>query len=82
MKSKIEKAKQQVKVGGRYTHFKNPAHTYIVLGVAILESTVEPVVIYQAEYGDRLTFVRPVDVWLETVEKEGEQVPRFTLISS
>lgn len=80
LKSKVEKAKQQVKVGGRYAHFKNPVHTYIVRDIAILESTQEPVVIYRAEYGDNITFVRPVDEWLEVVEKDGQQVPRFRKI--
>lgn len=80
LKSKIEKAKQQVKVGGRYAHFKNPAHTYIVRDIAILESTQEPVVIYRAEYDDKLTFVRAIDSWLEVVEKDGQQIPRFRKI--
>ncbi len=82
LKNKVEKAKQQIKIGGRYVHFKNSEKIYVVRDIAILESTEEVVVTYQAEYGDRLTFVRPASSWLEKVNKDGEQVPRFTLVNS
>ena len=74
--------KEKITIGGRYCHYKDPSHTYTVSDIAILESTEDPVVIYKAEYGNNITFVRPVDEWLETVEKDGKQVLRFTLISS
>lgn len=81
LKNKVEKAKQQIEVGGRYVHFKDSKKIYIVRDIAILESTEEVVVTYQAEYGDRLTFVRPASSWLEIVDKDGKQVPRFTLVN-
>lgn len=82
LKNKVEKAKQQIKVGGRYVHFKDPKKIYVVRDLAILESTEEVVVTYQAEYGDRLTFVRTASSWLEKINKDGKQVPRFTLVNS
>jgi hypothetical protein len=37
--------------------------------------------VYRAEYGEHIIFVRPLNVWLETVEWEGEQVFRFVLLT-
>jgi hypothetical protein len=54
--------------------------TYKVKDIVIQEADNEPCVIYQAEYGKLLTFSRPVRVWLEKVEFEGNVVQRFTKI--
>ena len=70
---------EQVTVGAEYRHYKNK--TYRVLDLAILEATNEVSVIYQAQYGEQLKFVRTASDWLESVEWQGEQVPRFTIES-
>jgi hypothetical protein len=76
----IEEAKTKVEVGAKYRHYKSDKKIYEVLGIGIVEATNELCVIYQAKYDLQLTYLRPVNVWLEDVEWEGETVPRFTKI--
>jgi hypothetical protein len=74
----IEAAQSQVTVGTTYRHYKGADKIYLVTGLGFLEANDQLCVIYQAQYGERLTFVRPLSVWLETVEWDGRTVPRFT----
>ena len=64
---------------GRYRHYKG--NEYQVLAVATHSETLEPMVVYQAEYGDREIWVRPASMWNEMVTKDGVTAPRFTRIS-
>ena len=73
----LKDAADLVRVGSRYTHFKNPHVTYIVIGHGILEATEEVAVIYQAQHGDNITFIRSLSSWLKEAEHEGQRVPRF-----
>jgi len=75
---KIEAAKTEVTIGAEYWHFKSRDKRYLVIGLGFLEATNELCVIFQSLYGERLTFLRPLYVWLETVEWEGKIVPRFS----
>ncbi len=77
----LKKLKTQVPVGARYFHYKNPNQFYTIIGNGIIEATEEPAIIYQTEYGDKTTWIRPAKVFLEEVEWEGKKVPRFTRIS-
>jgi hypothetical protein len=74
----IAKAHKLIKLGGQYAHYKDPKHRYMVTGFVVIEETGELGVVYLAEYGEKLSFVRPVNVWLEKVEWKGNTVPRFT----
>ena len=49
-----------------------------MIGLAITEADNSICIIYQAQYGERLTFVRPLASWLETVEWQGQRKQRFT----
>jgi hypothetical protein len=60
---------------GRYRHYKG--NEYRVIGLARHSETLEPVVVYEALYGERGTWVRPAAMFVETVEVDGERVPRF-----
>jgi hypothetical protein len=60
-------------------HYKKPENLYTVIDLAILTETNEVGVVYRAEYGKRLLFVRPLAVWLQHAEVDGKQVARFTL---
>ena len=53
---------------------------YRVFNVARHSETEEEVVFYQALYGDYGFWVRPLSMFLESVEVDGEQVPRFALV--
>jgi hypothetical protein len=63
---------------GFYEHYKKLK--YKVLGVAIHSETLEEMVIYKAMYGDKLTWVRPLKMFLEKIELDGKKVPRFKFI--
>lgn len=70
---------QEIKPG-RYRHFKGKE--YRVLYVATHSETLEPMVVYQALYGDDSInggsiWVRPAAMWNETVERDGKAYQRF-----
>ncbi|MGH8419509.1 MAG: DUF1653 domain-containing protein [Pseudomonas sp.] len=65
---------------GLYRHYKGPE--YRVFGVAKHSETEEEVVFYQALYGEYGLWVRPLSMFLESVEVDGEQVPRFALVQA
>lgn len=65
---------------GRYRHYKGQEYT--VLGIARHSETEEQLVVYRQEYGARRLWVRPLAMFLETVEIEGRQVPRFELVAA
>ncbi|OGM60099.1 hypothetical protein A3A75_01705 [Candidatus Woesebacteria bacterium RIFCSPLOWO2_01_FULL_39_10] len=60
---------------GIYEHYKKKR--YEMLGVVIHSETLEELVLYKALYGRRLKWVRPLDMFLESVEVDGEVKPRF-----
>ena len=60
---------------GRYRHYKG--NEYTVVGVARHSETLEEHVVYRQEYGDRRLWVRPRQMFLETVQVQGAAVPRF-----
>jgi hypothetical protein len=63
---------------GRYRHFKGGE--YNVQGVATHSETGESMVVYSPLYGEGGLWVRPLSMFLETVERDGERYPRFTYI--
>ena len=63
---------------GRYRHYKG--NEYTVLGVARHSETLEELAVYRQEYGERGLWVRPAAMFAETVEVEGQTVPRFRRI--
>ena len=81
LSTRLAQAAQKVHVGGRYRHYKQPQATYKVIALGLREADNEPCIIYQAEYGDRITFIRPVVNWLEQVNIDGKKVNRFTLVT-
>ncbi|QOR40152.1 DUF1653 domain-containing protein [Billgrantia diversa] len=68
---------QPLPVPGIYSHYKG--NRYEVLGVAHHSETEELLVVYRALYGDYGLWVRPLEMFTETVEVRGEPVPRFDL---
>lgn len=60
---------------GLYRHFKG--ERYQVLFGARHSETEEEMVVYRALYGDGGLWVRPARMWAETVDFEGQRVPRF-----
>lgn len=63
---------------GKYRHFKG--NEYEVVGIAKHSETLEEMVVYRALYGDGGMWVRPAEMWEETVERDGQIFKRFTYI--
>lgn len=77
----LRAAAHEVAVGELYYHYKHPELLYRVAGLAILEATDEVGVRYQAQYGERIEYVRALrgeEGWLATVQWQGQTVLRFT----
>ena len=64
---------------GKYRHFKGGE--YEVKGVATHSETGDKLVVYTPLYGEGGLWVRPLDMFLETVEHEGETRPRFEYVT-
>ena len=60
---------------GLYRHFKG--NLYQLLYVAKHSETLEPMVVYQALYGEMGIWVRPAAMWSEHVERSDYSGPRF-----
>ncbi|MFA5188971.1 MAG: DUF1653 domain-containing protein [Patescibacteria group bacterium] len=69
--------KPQIKLG-KYKHYKGK--DYQVIGLARHSETLEELVVYQALYAKKQIWVRPVKMFLEKVEVNGKNVPRFKFI--
>lgn len=63
---------------GKYRHYKG--NQYSVLGLARHSETEEELVVYRQEYGDRSLWVRPKQMFLETIQVDGRTVPRFQFV--
>lgn len=60
---------------GKYRHFKGGE--YQLLYVATHSETLEPMVVYQALYGEGGIWVRPAAMWTEQVQRDSYCGPRF-----
>ncbi len=78
LEKELESAKKQIKIGGTYSHYKNPKHKVKVVAVGIQEAAEKPCVIYRDAANEKLIFVRDLDVWLEEPIKG---TPRFMLVA-
>lgn len=68
---------------GKYRHYKGKY--YNVIGVATHSETLEELVVYRALYDDEKfgrnsLWVRPKKMFIESVVKEGIEVPRFQYV--
>ena len=63
---------------GLYRHYKGK--DYRVIALARHSETEEPLVVYQALYGERGIWVRPVSMFNEIIDSGGKRVPRFARV--
>lgn len=63
---------------GEYEHYKGKR--YRVLSIARHSETLEPMVVYQALYGERGIWVRPASLFTETIQRDGQAILRFRQI--
>lgn len=74
---KLSQEAQSLKPG-IYLHYKG--NQYQVLGIVRHSETGEELVHYRALYGDFGHWVRPLSMFMEHVEVDGKQVPRFAYV--
>lgn len=65
---------------GRYRHYKGGL--YEVIGLARHSESLDWQVVYRALYGDFGLWVRPADMFAETIEVAGLPKPRFEYIGA
>jgi hypothetical protein len=63
---------------GIYKHYKG--NLYEVFDVAKHSETEEEYVVYRTLYGDYSLWVRPLAMFLETVELYGQKIARFEYV--
>lgn len=63
---------------GLYRHYKGGE--YDVIGTARHSETDERLVVYRPRYGERELWVRPLQMFMESIEHNGEEQPRFALV--
>lgn len=65
---------------GLYRHYKG--NDYEVIGTATHSETAERVVVYRPCYGARELWVRPLAMFMESVQVNGESRPRFARVDT
>jgi len=65
---------------GLYRHYKG--NDYEVIGTATHSETAERLVVYRPCYGAQELWVRPLAMFMETVQVDGEHRPRFARIGN
>jgi hypothetical protein len=63
---------------GRYRHYKG--NHYQVIEVATHSETLEKLVVYRPLYGDQALWVRPLAMFSEQLQLDGETVDRFRFV--
>jgi hypothetical protein len=77
----LKGVKEKIEEGQKYFHYKHPDQIYHILRVGIIEETEKICVIYEAEYGEKVVWVRPLEDFLAKVKLEdGSEVDRFTKV--
>ena len=66
---------KQLITPGRYKHYKG--NMYDVYEIATHSEDESKLVVYRPCYGERALWVRPLDMFAETVERDGKEVLRF-----
>ena len=66
---------------GKYKHFKGKI--YEAIAVAKHSETLEDYVVYKSCYDNKISqfWIRPLEMFLETVEYKGRKVSRFKFIN-
>jgi hypothetical protein len=75
---------RKIELNRIYRHFKG--NYYYVKDLAVSSETLEEYVVYQAIYGENKTYIRKLDMFLETIDEDRpdnvtNQKYRFELIS-
>ncbi len=66
-----------------WRHYKSSGgedYTYEVVDIAEHSETGEAMVVYRALYGEWHLYTRPLSMWFDIIEWQGQRVQRFTEI--
>lgn len=74
----LASGRSKVVPGSTWQHYKGTR--YRVNDIVLIEATNEVAVVYTSLDHHDVSFVRPLNVWLEQVDWNGKGVPRFTQI--
>lgn len=78
LQAKLEQAKDFIDFSKHYFHYKSPAQHYRIVEVALLEEKEQPAVVYQALYGEKLTWIRDIDDFFSTqIGEDGKDTVKF-----
>ncbi|GAB4158632.1 MAG: hypothetical protein Fur003_2430 [Candidatus Dojkabacteria bacterium] len=78
LKAKLVAARQEIEIGDKYYHFRDPSKLYLIVAVAIFEEDEEPIIIYKALYDEKITWARKLSLFQDLKEDaDGNLVPRF-----
>ena len=67
-----------IEINGVYRHYKG--NYYKVIAVAKHTETEEDLVVYMALYGNNDIWCRPLNMWNDEIEVNGQKLKRFELI--
>ena len=72
--------KIELKIGGKYRHYKGKDHRLLLIGKH--SETLEDMVVYESLYDNELSkiWVRPLAMFVEEIEIDGQKMPRFKYI--
>jgi len=74
---------QPLKIKGYYLHYKNKP--YKLLGIVRHSETLEEMILYRAlytskDFGKKVEWIRPKEMFFENVTIDGVEVPRFRFV--
>ena len=65
-------------LGATYKHYKG--NFYKIIAIAKHSETNESLVIYEALYDEHKIWARPIEMWNDIIELNGEKFKRFELV--
>jgi hypothetical protein len=79
LEAKLAKARKQVEPGSKWRHYKGGEYT--IKDIVVQEEDNELAVVYQPLAHPNVCFTRPLSVWDEQIEWDGQNVQRFAQFS-
>jgi hypothetical protein len=78
LEKQISDAKKQIVPGTKWRHYKGGEYT--IKDIVVLEETQSLAVIYTSNAHPTVSFARPLSVWSEQIECDGQTIDRFSRI--